>query len=82
MVRIAGTNDVHCALLASGQCIGIGFVPFLLSVLSLFYFIPLGLENLVVPGEELLGVGRSWDQLQSILHSHDTACIWAIAHHY
>lgn len=23
-----GTNDVHCALLASGQCIGNGFLPF------------------------------------------------------
>lgn len=67
MVRIAGTNDVHCALLASGQCIGIGFVPFLLSVF-IFYLYFFGVRNLVVPGEELWVWEWSWDQLQSILH--------------
>jgi hypothetical protein len=62
-----GTNDVHCALLASGQCIGIGFVPFLLSVLS-FFIISLGLETWWFQGSELWVWEWSWDQLQFILH--------------
>lgn len=67
-------NDVHCALLAFGQCIGIGNVPLLTSILSLLFFA--GVRNQVVPGEELGVWAMELDQLQSILHSHDDFIIF------
>lgn len=72
-------NDVHCALLASGQCIGSGFMPLpFLSVLAFFFRLCLiGLNTGWYKGALRLGVW-SRDLLQYILHFSWRLCVFAL----